>query len=74
MNKLVNLIDKGWNITIENQIKRMDVGNGREFVARVCWEAKICDYVIRSRRKGFEMAIDCINDCVLKLTKYEKSK
>ena len=73
MEKLIKVIDKGWDIEIYNQVKRMD----DSFDIRVCWKAQNNDIKIESEWEGFENSEDAINDLIEKCkanTTYNKPK
>ena len=62
MNKVIELIDNGWDIKIYNHPKRID----GEFVVKVCWEAKTGSEEKESVWGGFDTAKDAINDLINK--------
>lgn len=66
LEELYKLIDAGWDITINNVARRMDVGNGREFVVRVCWIASIDtenkSFDVHCKWEGFASAKEAIQD------------
>lgn len=67
MEDLIKIIDKGWNVKIYNQVKRMDDGMGfRDFVVRVCWKAENNNKRIECEWEGFENTTDAINDLINK--------
>jgi len=68
MEKLITLINKGWNIKVFNQIKRMDIDDvHRDFVVRVCWEATHNEKLLKCEWEGFENAEKAIEDLLLKV-------
>ena len=81
MDKLVKIIDEGWNVHITWEGRRMSLtGNDydRDFYARACWKAerysKRKDKNIRkeSRWEGFSTPTQCVNDMYKKLMPRKK--
>ena len=75
MEELIKVIDNGWNVKIYNQVKRMDTGKGyRDFILRVCWEARKNDKQIKCEWEGFENTKDAINNLIKVTNKQSTNK
>ena len=69
MEKLFELINDGWDIKISTKAKRMDIGEGRDWYARVVWEAVSTSSKLECAWEGFENAQDAIDDMISKISK-----
>lgn len=71
MNKLIKLINNGWDIKIYSHIKRMEVKGIRGFHLRVCWRVRKDDgfeeEIIECEWEGFTTPKEAINDMFDKL-------
>lgn len=74
MKKLIDLIDSGWDVKFENQVKRID----GDFVIRTCWEAEFADKRYDCKWEGYKTAKGCVNNFIntaIGITeKFEKEK
>jgi len=59
-NKIVELINNGWDVKFSNQVKRID----GDFVIKTCWEAKYDDERYESKWAGFKDAKLCVKDFI----------
>lgn len=74
LQKLINNIDNGWDIKIQTEMRRLDLGEGRRFYSRIVWKAKKNDKTIESESKGFDTAEEAIADLAKKLPAAKKIK
>ena len=65
MQELIELIDLGWNISIQNSIKRID----GEWVTRITWKASNGGKERASDWEGFDLTEQCIADMIKTLKK-----
>ena len=72
MKSLTECIEAGWKIEFWKQPKRMDVDynlNGRDWVARYCWQGEYKDNYHTCVWEGFGTAQEAIDDFVLYVNK-----
>ena len=60
MKKLIDLINSGWDVNFQNQVKRID----SDFVIRTCWKAEYENERYESQWAGFKDAKLCVKDFI----------
>ena len=60
MKKLIDLINSGWDVNFQNQVKRID----SDFVIRTCWKAEYENERYECAWAGFDDAKLCIEDFI----------
>ena len=66
--KIIALLNDGWDISLHNCAKRMDGKRGRDWYVRFCWvESKGERNTLESEWKGFSTAKQAINDMLNKV-------